>query len=118
MDLRLLASSAVWGVGAAGAFSLVRAWRHRQFSAGRTAIVFIAGAALPSYARLLRAALLEKVEALPPDWPQFAGLAAVVALGLAIQQLFQDFGGALAAPPATRAQMTADSDERSRSDVG
>lgn len=104
MDLGLLATSAVWGVGLAGAFALLTAWRHRDFNVSRTAVVFIAGAALPSYARMLYAALLGKVQELPPDWPTLAGLAAVVALGLGVQQLLVDFKSASASKPTTQAR--------------
>ena len=108
MDPRLLATSAGWGVVAAGVFSVLRAWRRRHFDAGRTALVFIASASLPSYGRLLYAAFIGSVVELPPDWPTFAGLAAVVALGLAIQQLLGDFRAAVERAPTTRAQVSSE----------
>jgi hypothetical protein len=91
MDLHLFATSATWGVLVAGPFALLIGFRQRQFDAAKTVVVFLAGAAVPSYARLLKASLAGSVADLPPDWPTFAALAAVVALGLAIAQLAKEF---------------------------
>lgn len=91
MNFGLFTAAAVWGVLFAIPFAILRAVRHHQFDAGKTVIVFLAGTALPSYVRLLRAAVFEKVDALPPDWPTYAGLSAVVALGLAIAEILKSF---------------------------
>lgn len=91
MDSRLLAASAVWGLLVAVPYSLLRAWRHRDFDANRTGMVFLAGAAIPSFGRMLFAALLQNVAALPPDWPTCAALAGVVAVGLSVKELFLAF---------------------------
>jgi len=110
MQPALLATSAGWGILCAVAFSLVRAWRQRHFDAGRTALVFLASASLPSYVKLLYASYVGSVAALPPDWATFSGLAAVVALGLALQQIIRDFWGCIASGPTTQANVEPSTD--------
>jgi len=93
---------------------LLKAWRQRYFDAEKTTFMFLAGAALPSYVRLLQASYLGSVQALPPDWPMYAGLAAVVALGLALQQLIKGFRGAWARPSLARTDADDDAADASR----
>ncbi len=111
MHLHLLAASAVWGLAFAAPYSVVRGLRHRDFDANRTGVVFLAGAAIPSFGRMLIAALLQSVDELPPDWPTCAGLAGIVAVGFSVKQLFAAFRG-LAAIDATP-----ESDARTDSDL-
>jgi drug/metabolite transporter (DMT)-like permease len=102
MDLRLLAASSVWGLATAVPYSVLMMRRHGEFDANKTAGVFLGGAVIPSYGRMLYAALRENVHELPPDWPTFAALAAVVALGLALKQLYKAYKSA--SSPQVRAE--------------
>lgn len=79
------------GLLASVGYVLLRAYAKLSFDLGQTVLVFLSGFALPGGIGLIIAGFVGKAAELPSSWREHVSVAGIVAIGLAVHYVVNEF---------------------------